>query len=76
MITIGDAECLGEASGKRGRRRARVEFSTVSIPLPILEAIDRLIEELGYWPSRSTFVREACLEKIEREYERLRRLRG
>jgi len=76
VVTIGDAEYLGEASGEGGRRRVRVEFSTVSIPLPILEAIDRLIEGLGYWPNRSTFVREACLEKIERELERLKRLRG
>ncbi|MEM2150703.1 MAG: ribbon-helix-helix protein, CopG family [Candidatus Bathyarchaeia archaeon] len=35
--------------------------------LKILEEIDELIEELGYWPSRSAFVREACLEKIKRE---------
>jgi len=59
--------------GERAEKRAKVEFSAISIPLPILEEIDRLIEGLGYWPSRSAFVREACLEKIERE--RLRRLR-
>jgi hypothetical protein len=62
-------------SDERVKRRVKVEFSAVSTPLLILEAIDRLIEELGYWPSRSAFVREACLEKIERERERLRRLR-
>ncbi|MEM3815808.1 MAG: ribbon-helix-helix domain-containing protein, partial [Candidatus Bathyarchaeia archaeon] len=47
--------------GEERRRRVRVRFSAVSIPEPILEEIDRLIEELGYWPSRSAFVREACL---------------
>lgn len=31
----------------------------------------RLIGELGYWPSRSSFVREACLEKIRVEMMRL-----
>ena len=61
---------------EEGRRRVRVRFSAVSIPEPILEEIDRLIEELGYWPSRSAFVREACLEKIERERRRLEELRG
>ncbi len=64
-------------SEKRGKqeRKVRVEFGAVSVPIPILEEIDKLIEELGYWPSRSSFVREACLEKIERERERLKRLK-
>jgi metal-responsive CopG/Arc/MetJ family transcriptional regulator len=65
-------------SEKRGKqeRKVRVEFGAVSVPIPILEEIDKLIEELGYWPSRSSFVREACLEKIQYERERLKRLRG
>lgn len=52
----------------------RVTYATVSIPNAIAEEIDELIKELGYWPSRSAFVREACLEKIRREQEMLRRL--
>lgn len=56
-------------------KRARVTFSAVSIPLPVLEEIDGIIEDLGYWPSRSSFVREACLEKIQREIERMRTIR-
>ncbi|MBS7649233.1 MAG: ribbon-helix-helix domain-containing protein [Candidatus Bathyarchaeia archaeon] len=59
--------------GKRGRRKSRVEYSAISIPISILEEIDRLIEEAGYWPSRGAFVREACLEKIERERKRPRK---
>lgn len=64
-------------SEKRGKqeRKVRVEFGAVSVPTPILEEIDKLIEELGYWPSRSSFVREACLEKIEAERERLKKLK-
>lgn len=64
-------------SEKRGKqeRKVRVEFSAVSVPIPILEEIDKLIEELGYWPSRSSFVREACLEKIEYERDRLKKLK-
>ncbi|MFB0543779.1 MAG: hypothetical protein ACETVR_03260, partial [Candidatus Bathyarchaeia archaeon] len=34
-----------------------------------------MIKELGFWPSRSAFVREACLEKIKREREALERRR-
>lgn len=50
-------------------------FGAVSVPMPVLEEIDDLIEDLGYWPSRSSFVREACLEKIEHEIERVRVIR-
>jgi len=51
-------------------------YVTVSIPKAIAGKIDFLIDELGYWPSRSSFVREACLEKISAEERRLRGLRG
>lgn len=65
----------GSEKKKRRGRKARVAFSAVSVPLPILEEIDNLIKELGYWPSRSSFVREACVEKIEREIERMKKLK-
>ena len=42
-------------------------YVTVSIPKAIARKVDNLIEVLGYWPSRSAFVREACLEKISGE---------
>ena len=51
------------------------KYVTVSIPRGIAVEIDRLIEKLGYWPSRGAFVREACLEKIRRERRRLRELK-
>jgi len=51
------------------------KYATVSIPRGIADAIDELIEELGYWPSRGAFVREACLEKIREEQKRLLELR-
>lgn len=50
------------------------KYGGVSIPTGILEEIDILIHELRYWPSRSAFVREACLEKIREERQRLREL--
>jgi len=52
-----------------------VRYVTVSIPRAVAEKIDYLIRELGYWPSRSSFVREACLEKIRVEMLRLNELR-
>jgi len=42
-------------------------FGAVSISIGILEEVDKLIKELRYWPSRSAFIREACLEKIRHE---------
>lgn len=53
----------------------KVKYVTVSIPAGIAREIDKLIEELGYWPSRGAFVREACLEKIRSERLRLRERR-
>jgi Arc/MetJ-type ribon-helix-helix transcriptional regulator len=52
------------------------KFRSVSLPTGLLEAIDVLIEELRYWPSRSSFVREACLEKMRREENRLKELKA
>jgi Arc/MetJ-type ribon-helix-helix transcriptional regulator len=52
------------------------KFGSVSLPMGVLEAIDGLIEGLRYWPSRSSFVREACLEKIRREEDRLKELKA
>jgi Arc/MetJ-type ribon-helix-helix transcriptional regulator len=52
------------------------KFRSVSLPTGILETIDALIEELRYWPSRSSFVREACLEKMRREENRLKELKA
>jgi Arc/MetJ-type ribon-helix-helix transcriptional regulator len=53
---------------------ASINYTTVSIPRAIAIEIDALIESLGYWPSRSSFVREACLEKIRHEKQRVREL--
>ena len=52
------------------------KYATVSIPRGITDAIDELIEELGYWPSRGAFVREATLEKVRDEQKRLLEMRG
>lgn len=48
------------------------KYVTISLPRGISDEIDALIAELGYWPSRGAFVREACLAKIKEERRRLR----
>ena len=55
--------------------RKRIKYVTVSIPEGIAKDIDKLIEELEYWPSRGAFVREACMEKIWAERRKLKELR-
>ena len=46
-------------------------YVTVSLTKGISDAMDELIEELGYWPSRGAFAREACIKMIREEWPRL-----
>ena len=52
------------------------KYRTVSLPTGITDEVEHLIGELGYWPSVSSFVREATLEKLKAERRSLRELRG
>lgn len=52
--------------------RVKVEWSGVSVPKPILDKIDELIRETGYWASKSSFASEAIREKLEREWAKLK----
>ena len=49
----------------------KIKYVTVSIPKAVANRIDYYVDNLGYWPSRSSFVREACLEKIKAENKSL-----
>ena len=51
------------------------KYRTVSIPRGITDEVEKLIEELRYWPSVSSFVREATLEKLKVERRNIRELR-
>ena len=51
------------------------KYVTISLPIRIADEIDELIEELGYWPSRGAFAREACLTKIRKEKRILREIK-
>jgi len=50
-------------------------YQSISIPKEILEAIKELIAELKYWPSVTSFAREALLEKIKQERAVLKEVR-
>ena len=55
--------------------RESARYVTVSLPVGITRDIDALIEETGYWPSRGSFVREACLDKLWSERQKLKALK-
>jgi hypothetical protein len=46
--------------------RSRGEFSTISLPTPLVEIVEKVVSELKYWPTKTDFVREAVLEKLEK----------
>ena len=52
------------------------KWTSVAFPSEMVEAIRELIKELKYWPSVSTFCREAVLDKIKKERELLKELRA
>jgi len=49
------------------REPKKTKYKTVSIPRGLTDDIQKLMDEYGYWPSMSAFVREAALEKLKRE---------
>ena len=50
----------------QARKKGRRAFSSVSLPTPLIEKIEKVIDELGYWPTKTAFVREASLEKLDK----------
>ena len=43
------------------------QYISVMLFKGVSEAMDALLSELGFWPDRAEFLREAALEKIRRE---------
>ena len=43
--------------------------------MPPLREVERVVEELGYWPGRAQFIHEAIMEKLEK-YKREMKLGG
>lgn len=51
------------------------KWTSVAFPKEVVEAVREFIEELKYWPSVTSFCREATLEKIKRERRLMKELR-
>ncbi|MFQ5710344.1 MAG: ribbon-helix-helix domain-containing protein [Candidatus Geothermarchaeales archaeon] len=60
----------------RKRKEKLVRCASISLPQAVVKQIDRIVEEFDYWPSRAAFIREACLEKVERHGAELETRRG
>lgn len=65
---------LGETVVKAEKKRS--SFSSISFPTPLIKEIEKVVEELGYWPTKTAFIREACLEKLERYRKELDARKG
>jgi len=53
-------------SRREKRERKRQSYSSISVPTRLLQEIEKLVKVVGYWPTKTAFIREACLEKIEK----------
>lgn len=55
----------------RKKKKARGFFSSISFPTPLIKGVENIVEELGYWPTKTAFIREAIMEKLERHRKEL-----
>ena len=50
-------------------KKKRGPFSSISFPTPLIKEVGKVVEELGYWPTKTAFIREAVMEKHRKELE-------
>lgn len=55
----------------REKKKARGFFSSISFPTPLIKEVKKIVEALGYWPTKTAFIREAVMEKLERHRKEL-----
>jgi Arc/MetJ-type ribon-helix-helix transcriptional regulator len=53
---------------KKGRRGP---FISVSFPTPLVRDVEKIVREIGYWPNKTAFIREAIMEKLEKHGKEL-----
>ena len=46
--------------------KGRGHFSTISLPTSLVEEVEKIVEGFEYWPTKTDFIREAVLEKLEK----------
>lgn len=50
----------------RGKKKPRGPFSSISFPTPLVKDVEKVVKDLGYWPTKTAFIREAVVEKLEK----------
>ena len=55
----------------RGKKKARGPFSSISFPSPLVKDVEKVVKELGYWPTKTAFIREAVVEKLDKHSKEL-----
>lgn len=58
-------------AGREEKEKRRLHYSSISIPTPLMKEIEMVVKEFKYWPTKTAFIREACLEKLDK-YKRSR----
>lgn len=61
----------------KAKETRRLPYKSISLPARLMEEIAKIVKQLGYWPTKTDFIREACLQKLEkhrRELEARRRV--
>jgi len=41
-------------------------FGSISLPRSLVKEVEKVVDQLGYWPAKTHFVHEAVMEKLER----------
>ncbi|MEM3041896.1 MAG: ribbon-helix-helix domain-containing protein [Nitrososphaerota archaeon] len=52
-------------------KKGRGQFSTISLPTPLVKEVEKVVSQLGYWPAKTDFVREAVVEKLQKHKKEL-----
>lgn len=55
----------------RGKKKTRGHFSSISFPTPLVKDVEKVVKELGYWPTKTAFIREAVVEKLGKHSKEL-----
>ena len=57
---------MAHKSDREEAKKGRGAFASVTLLVPPLREVERVVEELGYWPGRAQFIHEAIMEKLEK----------
>jgi Arc/MetJ-type ribon-helix-helix transcriptional regulator len=60
-----------ELKKAKEHKKGRGHFASLSLPRPLVTEIEKIVTQLGYWPNKTSFIREAVMEKMEKHKKEL-----